>query len=158
TVENAPEATWRPGPWTVAAALVAGVAIAAKYNAAPVLMLVLWIPLAAWWRGRISGQTACLQAIAIFVITGGGFVIATPELIVDAQPLVDGMRFEVGHYRHGHPPFQAHSWRDNNLFYWTWYLSRLGFGLLPLMAVVLFLANFKKSRSLASPVLASYLV
>jgi 4-amino-4-deoxy-L-arabinose transferase-like glycosyltransferase len=158
TGQEEPEAKWRPGPWCMAAALVAGIAIAAKYNAAPVLLLVLWIPLAGWWRGRIGGPVACLQTIVIFAIAGAGFVIATPELVTDVQPLIEGMSFELGHYREGHIPFQALSWRDNNFFYWTWYLSRLGFGLLPLMAALLFLVNFKKSASLASAVLASYLV
>jgi hypothetical protein len=157
-VEEAPEAPWRPRPWTVAAALVAGIAIAAKYNAAPVLMLVLWIPLAGWWRGGISLRIACLQALAVFAIAGAGFVIATPEVVTDVQPLIEGMSFELQHYREGHIPFQALGWRDNNLFYWTWYLSRLGFGLLPLMAAALFLVNFKNSTSLAGAVLASYLV
>jgi hypothetical protein len=157
TVHEVPP-TWRPGPWTVAAALVGGIAIAAKYNAAPVLILVLWMPLASWWRGLVSRWTACLQAIAIVAVTCAGFIVATPELVANARPLIDGMQFELSHYREGHIPFQALSWRDNNLFYWTWYLSRLGFGLLPLIAAVLFMVNFKKSLSLASGVLASYLV
>jgi hypothetical protein len=158
SVDDRPETTWRPGPWTVAAALVAGIAISAKYNAAPVLMLVLWIPAGGWWRARLSVPAACIQAIAIVAIAGAGFVVATPEMITDARPLFEGMSWELGHYREGHIPFQAHGFGDNNLFYWSWYLSRLGFGLLPLMAAVLFLPNFHKSRSLAGALLASYLL
>jgi hypothetical protein len=158
TTQRRTPAPWRPGPWGVAASLVAGIAIAAKYNVAPILMLVLWIPLAGWWLGAIRGRAACVQSLAVVVIAAAGFVIATPELIINPQPLVDGMRFELGHYREGHIPFQALGWRDNNLFYWTWYLSRLGFGLLPFLAVGLFFLNLNKSSSLTSLVLASYLI
>jgi hypothetical protein len=158
TVKQAPQTPWRLGWWSVAASLVAGIAVAAKYNAAPVLILVIWIPLAGWWRGDISGLAACFEVFAIIALAGAGFVIATPELVMDTQPLLDGLRFELGHYREGHIPFQALGWRDNNFFYWTWYLSRLGFGLLPLMAVGLFFFDLKKSATLASAVLGSYLL
>jgi hypothetical protein len=142
--------------WSIAAALVAGVAIAAKYNAAPVVIFILWIPLARWLDRRISFGRFTAETIALLSITVAGLVLATPEVFVDPRPLIDGIRFELLHYSHDHIPYQAYGWRDNNLFYWTWYLARLGFGLLPLLAFALFMFKFR-SRGRPGSVLASFL-
>jgi hypothetical protein len=146
------QAAW----WQLAAALVAGVAIAAKYNAAPVIIFVLWIPLGRWLDRRISICRLLAEASGLLLVTALGLVLATPEVFVDPRPLFDGIRFELAHYSHDHVPYQAYGWRDNNLFYWTWYLARLGFGLVPLLAFSLFMF---KSRTMgrAGSVLASFL-
>jgi hypothetical protein len=144
------------GLWQLAAALVAGVAIAAKYNAAPVILFVFWMPLARWLDRRISFARLLAEASGLLFVTATGFVLATPEVFRDPRPLVEGMRFELAHYWHDHVPYQAYGWRDNNLFYWTWYLARLGFGLLPLLALALFIFNFP-TRGRAGSVLATFL-
>src|SRR5262249_10639617 len=131
--------------WQVGAALVAGVAIAAKYNAAPVIIFVLWIPLIRWLDKRISFCRLLAEASVLLLVTLAGLVLATPEVFVDPRPLFDGIRFELAHYSHDHVPYQAYGWRDNNLFYWTWYLARLGFGLLPLLAFAMFMFKSRTS-------------
>jgi hypothetical protein len=146
------QAAW----WPIAAALVAGLAIAAKYNAAPVLIFVLWIPFSRWLDGRISFGRLLAEACGLVAIAAAGVILATPEVFVDPRPLIDGIRFELRHYSHDHVPYQAYGWRDNNLFYWTWFLSRMGFGLLPLLAAVLFVWKFR-SWGRAGSVLASFL-
>ena len=123
----------RPGrySWFVATSLVAGVTLAAKYNAVPVLALIPWIALRWAQAGSISPVRAVIVTMASLVAVGIGFVIATPELVWQPGPFFTGLRFEIDHYTSGHISHQAHGWEDNNLFYWTRYLVWLGFGWLP---------------------------
>jgi hypothetical protein len=148
--------SWQTTWWPIAAALVAGLAIAAKYNAAPVMVFILWIPFSKWLDGRISCGGLVAEAIGLLLIAAAGLLLATPEVFVDPRPLIDGIRFELRHYSHDHVPYQAYGWRDNNLFYWTWFLARLGFGLLPLLAFLFFMFKFR-SWGRAGSVLASFL-
>jgi hypothetical protein len=140
-----------------AAALVAGVAIAAKYNAAPVVIFVLWIPLGKWLDKPISLRRFLAEASGLLLIVTAGLVLATPEVFVDPRPFLDGIRFELAHYSHDHVPYQAYGWKDNNLFYWTAFLARLGFGLLPLLAFALFMFKSRAWQRSGS-VLASFLL
>jgi len=148
---------WQAAWWSIAAALAAGVAIAAKYNAAPVIIFVLWIPLGRWLDGRVSFGRLLAEVGGLLSIAALGLVLATPEVFVDPRPLIDGIRFELRHYSHDHIPYQAYDWRDNNLFYWTWYLARLGFGLMPLLAFALFMFKFR-TWGRAGSMLASFLL
>jgi 4-amino-4-deoxy-L-arabinose transferase-like glycosyltransferase len=148
----------RRGVSAMLAALVAGIAVAAKYNALPILVVVAWIPLAYWLRHGVSAARAVAIALACLVIAALGFVIATPELLGDPRPLIEGFRFELEHYQFGHAPYQAYDWRDNNLFYWATYLGLLGFGLLPLLGALLFLAGVTRRPSLEAAMLATFLV
>jgi 4-amino-4-deoxy-L-arabinose transferase-like glycosyltransferase len=150
----------RPGRGVSAmlAALVAGVAVAAKYNVLPILIVVAWIPLAYRLRHGVSGARAIAIALGALVLVVLGFVLATPELLRDPQPLIEGFRFELDHYQFGHAPYQAYDWRDNNLFYWATYLGLLGFGLLPLLGALLFLAGVVRWPTLEAAVLATFLV
>jgi hypothetical protein len=149
----------RPGrySWFVAASLVAGVTLAAKYNAIPVLALVPWIALRWAQAGSISRGRAAILALAGLIGAGIGFVVATPELLWQPGPFFAGLRYEIMHYGDGHVPYQAHGWEDNNLFYWTRYLVWLGFGWLPSLFALWFVIRSFAMRRAEDLMLATFL-
>jgi hypothetical protein len=149
----------RPGcySWIVATSLSAGVTIAAKYNAIAVLVLIPFIPFRWAQTGAIARSRAVLLVIASLFIAGIGFVVATPELLWRAGPMITGLQFEISHYQTGHVPYQAHGWEDNNLFYWTKYLVWLGFGLLPSLFALLFVVRIAVLRRWEDFMLATFL-
>ena len=153
------QAAKRPGSfgWLIATSLCMGVVIAAKYNAFPVLVLIPFI-LYRWEQARvISRGRAVWLAVASGCIVGAGFIAATPELIWRPGPLIAGLQFEAHHYAAGHIPDQAHDWRDNNLFYWTQYLTWLGLGFLPTLFALLFLLRMIKLRRWEDLMLGTFL-
>lgn len=149
----------RPGSfcWLAATSLSMGVAIAAKYNAFPVLVLIPFI-LFRWEKaGAISRRRAVVLAMVSLSIVGAGFIGATPELLWRPGPLIAGIRYELNHYSTGHIPYQAHDWGDNNLFYWIQYLAWLGLGLLPTLFALLFIVRIVKLRRWEDVMLGSFL-
>jgi 4-amino-4-deoxy-L-arabinose transferase-like glycosyltransferase len=150
----------RPGcySWLIATSLSVGVTVAAKYNAIPVLVLIPFIPFRWAQTGAISRSRAVLLVIASLFIAGIGFVVATPELLWRAGPLITGLQFEISHYQTGHIPYQAHGWEDNNLFYWTKYLVWLGFGLLPSLFALLLVVRIAVLRRWEDFMLGTFLM
>jgi hypothetical protein len=115
-----------------------GVAIAVKYNAAPVVLLSL-APFFAVRREPTPDSSFGGNLSRVLLIGGGaviGFVMATPEVLVRPGPLVEGIQYELNHYSEGHPPHQAFDASDNNARFWWNYLSRLGFGWFPTLAAI----------------------
>ena len=115
-----------------------GVAIAVKYNAAPVTLLSL-APFFAARRDPTTDASFGGNPWRVALIGGGalvGFVMATPEVLVSPEPLAEGIRFELNHYAEGHPPHQAFDASDHNAKFWWNYLSRLGLGWAPTLATV----------------------
>jgi hypothetical protein len=146
------------GPWMWLLAVATGVTVAAKYNAAPIVLLNLWPALAGWRQGS-GARRAFVNLLAVMAVVVAGFVLATPELLRDPQPLWDGVRFELDHYQHGHMPFQAFGWEDNNLLYWANYLAFLGFGLVPMCAAIIsFVATIRRPSTERVLLLAYVLV
>jgi hypothetical protein len=142
------QAAKRPGSfyWLAATSLSMGVVIAAKYNAFPVLVLIPFI-LFRWERaGAVPRHRAVWLMIVSLAIVGAGFIAATPEVIWRPGPLLAGLQYEFNHYSSGHIPHQAHDWRDNNIIYWTQYLTWLGLGVLPTLFALLFLVRIVKFR------------
>lgn len=111
--------------WLIACALAAGVTLAAKINATSVLGVLVGVLLgrALGQRQSIAGDLAVL-VLALLL----GFVIATPNLLRDPQPELQGVTYEFSHYAQGHPPHKAYGFWDNNVFYWTAYLGWIGVG------------------------------
>ena len=144
--------------WLAATCLSAGITLAAKYNAVPVLLLIPLVPFR-WAQTRaISWRRAACLTIAGLLIAGAGFVAATPEVLRHPGTLIEGLRFELNHYRAGQIPDQAYGWADNNLFYWTEYLAWLGFGLLPSLFALLFVARAAVVRRWEDVALAIFVV
>jgi hypothetical protein len=115
-----------------------GVAVATKYNAAPLLVMV-FAPVLAGRRSAGMAAPArlgrvCVAAIAVPI----GFFLATPEALADLDPLVKGIQWEAAHYAHGHPPHEAIDESDGNLKFWADYLARLGFGWATTLAAACF--------------------
>lgn len=141
------------------AALLAGVVIATKYNAAPVVLLVV----GAVWH-HLAVQKApplqrCYSLGILLALTAIGFVLATPEMLTSAAPLLQGITYELHNYAGRKPgPHVAFDFWDNNLFYWTRYLTELGFGWAPCCAVVVFLVGAARRRRFTDRWLAPYLL
>jgi hypothetical protein len=130
--------------------LLIGATTAVKYNAAPIAMLALM----AWRKPWTAGlqQIAWVAALAIV-----GFTAATPEVLWNPKPLVEGIRWEIQHYAEGHPPHHAMDASDGNLKFWSNYLARLGLGWVPTLAAVSFLVVSLGSRG-RNRLLALYLL
>ena len=149
----------RPGQysWFVGTCLVAGVTLAAKYNATTVLLLIPWIALRWAQAGSISPSRAVTITMAGLIGVGAGLVIATPELLWRPAPFFMGIQYEINHYTGGNIPYQAYSWADNNLFYWTRYLVWLGFGWLPTLFALCFVIRSAVLRRAEDLMLAAFL-
>lgn len=149
----------RPGRfnWLVATSLSLGVAIAAKYNAFPVLVLLPFILFQWEQAGAVSRRRAVELGLVSLVLVGAGFILATPELLWRPGPLFAGLQYEFNHYSTGHIPHEAHDWGDNNFFYWTRYLAWLGLGLLPMLFALLFLVRIVRLRRWEDFMLGTFL-
>ncbi|HVJ81235.1 MAG TPA: glycosyltransferase family 39 protein, partial [Planctomycetia bacterium] len=101
----------------------AGLAIAVKYSAAPLLLL---LPL---------NRRAFVALLGL----GAGFLLGTPEVLVDPAPLLAGIRFEAEHYRAGHIPHQSSGAWDFNALWYANYLCQLGWGWVPALLAAAFL-------------------
>lgn len=131
TLLAAAPALRRPSPLAVGiAAFLAGISVAAKYNAAPVAGFVLLLPLV---RGERNPKQLVRLLVVAAVACLAGFIVATPELLRQPAPLWEGIRYEWRHYQALHRGHAAYNFSDNNLFYWTRYLGSLGIGWLPLL-------------------------
>ena len=138
--------------------LCAGITVAAKYNAFPVLVLIPFIPFR-WARtGILSWQQAIRITLAGLVVVAIGIVVATPELLWRPGPLIAGIKYEIEHYTAGQIPHQAHGWADNNLFYWTRYLVWLGFGWVQTLFALLFAVRIRVLRRWQDFMLGIFLV
>lgn len=153
------QAAKRPGSfyWLAATSFTAGVTIAAKYNAFPVLVLIPFILFRWTQAGAISRGRMVLLAIASLSFIGVGFIFATPQLLWRPAPLIAGLQYESSHYSTGHIPHQAHDWDDNNLFYWIRYLAWLGLGLLQTFFAFLFIFRIVKLRRWEDYMLGAFL-
>ena len=138
-----------------------GVAIAVKYNAAPVALLSL----APFFARRESASDGAFgvnlrRVMLIGIAAIAGFVAATPEVLLRPEPLMKGIQFELNHYSEGHPPHQAFDASDNNAKFWWNYLSRLGLGWTPTLAAIGFALaaiRLRERRVLLAIALASAL-
>lgn len=112
--------------WSLAACLTAGVGLAAKYNALPFVVIAVAVTRARMERDRHQrvARTALLHGLAGAL----GVFLALPEAVVNPSALLHGLVYEFDHYTSGHPPFEAFDAGDNNLRYWTVYLTRVGLG------------------------------
>lgn len=144
--------------WLMLASVCAGVTVACKYNSAPVLVFPCLVPLLWHRQGSLSRRRAATLALICFSGATAGLVLATPEMLWKPWPFLAGIRYEAQHYRDGHPPNQAYGWGDNNLFYWISYVARLGYGWLPMIAVLAFGARTMVKRCLREMVLATFLL
>lgn len=130
--------------------LAIGLAVAVKYNAAPIVLL-MFAPLLCKRLGeagsagsRIVGSSRSMAIIAGCSLIG--FLVATPEVVVHPSPLIDGIRFELAHYSEGHVPHQAMDASDGNIKFWWNYLARLGFGWAPTLATIGFVVLAVRKR------------
>lgn len=138
-----------------------GLAIAAKYNAAIILVLPLGLALRHLsttdrWTWSQVARGAGLIAISV----GGGVIAATPEVCWQPRPFFIGLVYEATHYVNGHIPHQSFGLRDCNLVYWTTFLGWLGFGWIPMTCATAFVAYFawRGGDPIQRRVLAVYLL
>lgn len=104
--------------------LLAGLAISAKYSAAPVALIVFFLRPGEWPRRR--------DLFAFTVALGGGFLAGTPFSVLDLHEFMRDIRFERSHLVQGHGP--ADLGRG-----WSYHLTRtLPYGLgAPLFAAAI---------------------
>ncbi len=147
----------RATEWSYATAFVAGVAIAAKYNALPVLVLVAFAVyfIIKPFQSSISSSLIAIAKYGLVMILG--FVMATPEILIDPQPLIDGALSEYRHYAKGHIPHEAFDFWDNNLFYFSRYLMELGLGVVSCLLALGFLYLVWRVRTVPAIMLATFL-
>jgi len=135
-----------------------GVVIATKWNAFPAILLVASV-LFQWRKaGGISLRQLALAAATSSAGAGLGFLIATPEVLWNVNPMLSGLDYEARHYSAGHVPHEAYDLLDSNVIYWTKYVTLLGFGWLPSCAVVLFLVQGIRQRRFEHVMLLPMLV
>jgi 4-amino-4-deoxy-L-arabinose transferase-like glycosyltransferase len=137
------------------ACLCAGITTAAKYNALPVLVMLLLVVGRWTYLGTIPWRRSVILFVSGIVVAGNGFVLAMPEIIWRPGPLIEGFEYELNHYTAGQVPFVAYDLWDNNLFYWYRYLGWLGFGWLPLFCLLAFFTQIRRYQEAA---LAIFLV
>lgn len=143
--------------WSYAAAFFAGVAIAAKYNAVPVLIFVafaVYFTIEPFQR-RLNSTLLAIASYSLAVILG--FVMATPEVLINPMPLIDGIVWEVNHYANGHIPYEAYDLWDNNVFYYSLYLLQVGLGVVSCLLTLGFLYLTWRERTAPMLMLASFL-
>lgn len=97
-------------------ALLAGLACAAKYNAAPVVL----VPLALWWL--------CDRSIKGLIITSTipvlGFILGAPYTLLAWDEFIKGISYEIWHYgQAGHEGHSAGRGWPQALLYLRWGLS-----------------------------------
>lgn len=123
--------------WTLLTAFTAGWTVAVKYNAAPIAVLAGWVTVV---QIRNSSNRGRALARVIDVIGMGilGFIVATPEVLLNPAPLWKGLAYEWTHYRSQHIPHQAMpgDWTDSNIVYWFRYMTELGIGWVEMMLVL----------------------
>ena len=120
--------------WRIAlGAVAAGLALAAKYNAVPVVA----IPLLGWAlhcghcvRGGKEVPPPLLGATALLLIMGVGFLLGAPYSLLALPEFLNGMAYEVWHYKLSNG---APTGLPQALFYLQW-LGSHGIGWLPLAA------------------------
>ncbi len=136
--------------WRTLAAAVAGIAVATKYNALPLLLVPAW---AAWVAPRRWRALLVVGAVAVV-----GFFVGTPEAVAHPSIFVEGMVSELRHYTSGHPPHQAFNGAlaNGNAYYWSTYLAWLGLGIIPLLGVLLFFWRALRHRTRDHLVVSSY--
>ncbi len=125
--------------WSYATAVVGGIVVAAKYNAAPIVIPVAFAALATTKPTQRDLGTLVVQCIKYGLFMLVGFLIATPDVLFSPRPLFQGITWEMSHYSRGEIPYRAYDFWDNNLFYYSSYLYELGFGYLAYLLAVGFL-------------------
>lgn len=144
--------------WIVLSSLCAGLTVAAKYNAVPVLIFLLQAP----WARMQAGIRTRSQAVLIFgfslLLSAVGFFLATPEGLLHPHSLVAGVLFQAKHYLGGRLPHQAFNSADNNLIYWTRYFVWIGLGIIPAAATLLYFVRTAVIRRREEVLLALFLL
>jgi len=96
--------------------LLAGLAGAAKYNAAPIVI----VPLVVWWLSDRSPR-------GFATIVGGalgGFLLGAPYSLISYREFFEGVSYEIWHYGvAGHEEHSAPRGLPQLLFYMQWLLS-----------------------------------
>ncbi len=131
----------------VACALLAGLACAAKYNAAPICI----VPVSLWWLCDRSKRGALIAAFVPVL----GFLLGAPFSILSFQEFVHGVSYEAWHYAvAGHEGNSAERGLPQALFYLRWLISD-GIGLcgallIPIGTLSLFKINRRALLLIAS--------
>ena len=100
--------------WYIGAALMIGLAASSKYNTALVGVAVMVAHIqVAGWHPRKSWPLVAAGLLSIITIFA-----ASPYLILDSEPAVQGFLYEVNHYRTGHPGMFGSSLSDNASWVW----------------------------------------
>ena len=105
----------RSGRWGdyVLAGLTAGLAMATKYNAAPVLVSLVTAHVV-----RSYPKLADWRLLVGLAASGVGFAVGTPYAFLEWQTFWSDVTFEMQHYAEGHPGFEG----ENT---WWWILRVL---------------------------------
>lgn len=122
-----------------AAGGLAGLALAAKYNAFVPLLAALLAGLA--WRRGDRAAVRLRRVGLVLVSAAAGFLLGTPELLRDSAPFFEGLGYEWSHYASGHIPHEAFSAADANWVYWPTYFFWIGLGGAALLGALVALAG-----------------
>lgn len=128
-------------------AILAGLACAAKYNAAPICI----VPFCLWWLCDRSRRGAFI----VICVPLAGFLLGAPFSILSFQEFWAGISYEAWHYAvAGHEGNSAERGLPQALFYLRWFLSD-GIGLcgallVPLGAYGLYAQNRRALLLIAS--------
>ncbi len=97
-------------------AFIAGLACAAKYNAAPVVL----VPLALWWLCDRSFSGLVITSI----VPALGFIIGAPYTLLTWDEFIKGISYEIWHYgQAGHEGHSAGRGWPQALLYLRWGLA-----------------------------------
>ncbi len=104
----------------ILAGLIAGLAAATKYNA---IFVVIPLALAYVFRSLKDGVFGGKVWLG-FLFAALGFFIGCPYAILDLPAFLDGVAFDIYHYRMGHEGFEG----SNNWLFYSHYLFKEGIG------------------------------
>ncbi|MDI6892275.1 MAG: glycosyltransferase family 39 protein [Actinomycetota bacterium] len=104
----------------ILAGLIAGLAAATKYNA---ILVVIPLALAYVFRSLRDGVFGGKVWLGFF-FAALGFFIGCPYSVLDLPTFLDGVAFDIYHYRMGHEGFEG----SNNWLFYSRYLFREGVG------------------------------
>lgn len=126
----------------IACSVIAGLACAAKYNAAPIVV----VPLIVWWLYDRTKRNLIVCGIAVFC----GYLLGAPYSLISFNRFVEGVGFEIWHYGvAGHEGASSERGLSQAKFYLGWLLSD-GVGFITVsLSVIGLMCLFRKNRRAA---------
>lgn len=122
--------------------IIAGLACAAKYNAAPIVV----VPLAVCWLYDRNVKSLFLCGVSVF----GGYLLGAPYSLISFNRFIEGVGFEIWHYGvAGHEGASSERGLPQATFYLRWLLAD-GVGIVAAsLSLIGLLHLFRKNRQAA---------